>query len=539
MSPPNKPQSIWRDRTVTTMVALFVAGAALVLWQQWRFQSEMVQFMAEEDAKSYSEALATFRTVYTANVVNTAKANGLEVTHDFDREDKQGKAIPLPATLTKILAQQIGEQGSGIRASLYSYYPFPWRGRVGEFPDNDPFAKEAWNALSSDPKKAFQREEVIDGKSYLRYATADVMRKACVECHNSHPDSPKTDWREGDVRGVLEVSLPLERIKGQQRSGFWQLATVLGVLALLGGLGVVLAVSRTRSSTEIDMLNRSSRELAELVKGVEAQTPKLARSSEELSAVSQQLGASADETSTQASLVATAADQISQHVEMVATSCHEMESNSRNVARQATEAASVATEGVRLALATNASVAKLGESSGSIGSVVKAIASIAEQTNLLALNATIEAARAGAAGKGFAVVANEVKELAKQTAKATEDIGQRIGTIQRDITAAVSAIGQVGTIINRISSLQTGIASAVEEQTAATREIGRNISEASQGTAVIARNITGVAAAARKTSEGAERTLRAAGSTARAASELKALVNRRRETPPNSDGKTA
>ena len=192
-----------------------------------------------------------------------------------------------------------------------------------------------------------------------------------------------------------------------------------------------------------------------------------------------------------------------------------------------------------MAFATNISVAKLGESSGSIGSVVKAIASIAEQTNLLALNATIEAARAGEAGKGFAVVANAVKELAKQTAKATEEIAQRIGNIQQDISAAVSTIGQVGTIINRISGLQTGIASAVEAQTAATRDIGRNISEAALGSGVIARNITGVADAARKTSEGAERTLRAAGATARAASELNELVHRRRDIPLDSDGKNS
>ena len=532
MSLPKQPQSFWKDRTVTTMVLLFVVGAAVVMYQQWRFQSDMVKFMAEEDAQAYSEALATFRTVYTANVVNTAKKHGMEVTHDFDQKEN---AIPLPATLTKILAQQIGEQGSGIKANLYSKYPFPWRGREGEFPDA--FAAEAWDALTRNPKKAFQREEIIDGKSFLRYATADLMRKACVECHNSHPDSPKKDWREGDVRGVLEVSLPLEQIKSQQRSGIWQLATVLGVLSLLGGVGVVMAVGRPRSTTELDILNRSSRELSELVKGVEAQTPKLTNSSEELSAVSQQLSASAEETSTQANLVATAADQISRHVDMVASSCREMESNSKNVARQATEAASVATEGVRMAFATNTSVAKLGESSGSIGSVVKAIASIAEQTNLLALNATIEAARAGEAGKGFAVVANEVKELAKQTARATEEIGLRIGNIQKDISTAVSTIGQVGTIINRISGLQTGIASAVEEQTAATQDIGRNIAEAAQGTSVIARNITGVADAARKTSQGAERTLRAAGSTARAASELQQLVHHRENNPPGPTGK--
>jgi methyl-accepting chemotaxis protein len=205
-----------------------------------------------------------------------------------------------------------------------------------------------------------------------------------------------------------------------------------------------------------------------LVKGVEAQTPRLTNSSAELSAVSQQISASAEETSAEANLVATAADQISRHVEMVANSYCEMERNSKTVARRATEAASGATEGVRMAFVTHTSVAKLGESSGNIGSVVKAIASIAEQTNLLALNATIEVARAGEAGKGFAVVANEVKELAKQTARGTEEIGQRIGTIQQDISCAVSTIGQVGTIINRISGLQTGIASAVESHSTAT-----------------------------------------------------------------------
>ena len=538
MSQANPFRAFWQDRIVRIMVLLFVVGASLVLWQQWRFQSEMVQFMAEEDAKSYSEALATFRTVYTANVVNTAKAQGLVVTHDFDQGANKGNAIPLPATLTKILAQQIGEQGSGIKANLYSKFPFPNGGkRIGEFPDQ--FAADAWDALTSDPTKPFQREELIDGKSFLRYATADVMRAACVDCHNTHPDSPKIDWRVGDVRGVLEVSLPLERIKTQQQSGLWQLASILVVLASLGGLGVVLAVGRTRSSTEMKLLNRSARELSELVQGVEVQTPQLTTSSEELSAVSSQLSASAEETAVQANLVASAADQISRHVDMVASACREMERNSKNVALQATEAASVATEGVRMAVATNASVAKLGESSGSIGSVVKAIASIAEQTNLLALNATIEAARAGAAGKGFAVVANEVKELAKQTAKATDDIGRRIGAIQQDINAAVSTISQVGVIIGRISGLQTGIAAAIEEQTTATRNIGRNISEAAQGSAVIARNITGVADAARTTSEGAERTLRAAGATSRAASELQKLVQRRHETPIDSDGPTS
>ena len=147
---------------------------------------------------------------------------------------------------------------------------------------------------------------------------------------------------------------------------------------------------------------------------------------------------------------------------------------------------------------TNATVAKLGESSAEIGNVIKVITSIAQQTNLLALNATIEAARAGEAGKGFAVVANEVKELAKQTAKATEDISRKIEAIQNDTKGAVEAIAQIGKIINQINDIQNTIASAVEEQTATTGEISRNVAEAAKGSNEIAQNITGVAQAAQQ-----------------------------------------
>jgi methyl-accepting chemotaxis protein len=136
-----------------------------------------------------------------------------------------------------------------------------------------------------------------------------------------------------------------------------------------------------------------------------------------------------------------------------------------------------------------------------IGGVVKTITSIAEQTNLLALNATIEAARAGEVGKGFAVVANEVKELAKETARATEDIGGKISAIQQDTRLAIDAIRHIQAIITRINEIQTSIASAVEEQTATTREIGRNVTEAAKGTSEIAANITGVADAAGNTSK--------------------------------------
>ena len=250
----------------------------------------------------------------------------------------------------------------------------------------------------------------------------------------------------------------------------------------------------------------------------------LASSSEQLTSSSQMMAASSEETSAQAGSVSAAAEQVSKSVQTVAASAEEMTASIKEIARNAHEAARVATSAVRVAEVTSGTISKLGDSSIEIGKVVKVITSIAEQTNLLALNATIEAARAGEAGKGFAVVANEVKELAKETAKATEDIGRKIDTIQGDTAAAVKAIEEVRGIIGQVNDISTTIASAVEEQTATTNEIGRNVAQAAAGATDIARNITGVAESARNTATGATQTQAAAGALSQMAGELQHMV---------------
>lgn len=252
----------------------------------------------------------------------------------------------------------------------------------------------------------------------------------------------------------------------------------------------------------------------------------LASASEELSAVAQQMSTNSDETSAQSNVVASASEQVSKNVATVATSAEEMSASVREIAKNANDAARVATTAVKVAEETNKTVTKLGESSMEIGKVIKVITSIAEQTNLLALNATIEAARAGEAGKGFAVVANEVKELAKQTAAATEDISAKIEAIQTDTKGAVVAIADIAKVIGQINDISNTIASAVEEQSATTNEIARNASEAAKGSNEISRNIANVSQAARSTTEGANNTLAAAQELARLSTALKAIVDR-------------
>ncbi len=246
--------------------------------------------------------------------------------------------------------------------------------------------------------------------------------------------------------------------------------------------------------------------------------------SKQLSSVSQQMSANAEETSNQATLVSSSSQQVNQSVQTVATGTEEMTAAIREISKSTSDSVRVADSAVKMASQANLSVMTLGQSSEEIGNIIKLITSIAEQTNLLALNAAIEAARAGEAGKGFAVVANEVKELARETAKATEEIGKKIEVIQRDTKGAIESINQIGTIIKQINDIQNTIASAVEEQTVTTNEIAKNISEAARGTSEINSNISGVANAAHSTASGAGDTKTAADELSRMLVELQHFV---------------
>jgi methyl-accepting chemotaxis protein len=273
-------------------------------------------------------------------------------------------------------------------------------------------------------------------------------------------------------------------------------------------------------------LNRAVAGMREALRQISTGADRVAGSAGTLSATSAQMRDSTAEVSQQASGVSAAATQVSGNVQTVAAGAEQIGASIKEIATSSSEAARITSQAVAAAQAATRTVSQLGDSSTEIGNVLKLITSIAEQTNLLALNATIEAARAGEAGKGFAVVASEVKDLAQETAKATEDISTRIEAIQNDTTAAVEAIKRITTVIDSINGHVTTIASAVEEQSATTNEINRSITEAATGSSTIAGNIANLAETTDQTSAAAINTRQAAQDLTGLSTELKQLLAR-------------
>jgi methyl-accepting chemotaxis protein len=318
--------------------------------------------------------------------------------------------------------------------------------------------------------------------------------------------------------------------------GVWVAARISSAVRSVAGVAEGLAAGDLTRTTGVQTrdevgqmaasLDRGIARLREDVLHLAGTATTLQGAAGKLTSVSGSVGAAADEASSRADSVASAADVVSNNLQTVSAGSQEMGSSIRDISASTSEATEVAAQAVQVAAATNATVARLGESSTEIATVVKVITSIAEQTNLLALNATIEAARAGEAGKGFAVVANEVKDLAQGTAKATEDIVRRVETIQADTTGAVTAIGEISAIIERINNIQLAIASAVEEQTATTQEMNRTLSHAADGAGNIAGTIAEISSATRRTTGAVGETRQAADELAGMSTRLQTLVSR-------------
>jgi methyl-accepting chemotaxis protein len=548
----------WR-LIVPVPIAVMVAVAAI-----WLTVPRIIESMATTDAVLANQQVAadlkTIRAYYSDNVVTKLSKDGA-FRADVDHKGHD-KVIPLPATFVHDLSAALKDKDT--RINLFSKYPFPGR----KDRKLDPFQDQAWDYLVAHPDEIFSRTELRDGTTIVRVAVADKMSgQSCIDCHNSDPRSPKTDWKLGDVRGVLEVSsiIDAQLAHGATLSNLMVLGTgLIGLLLLAMTLLVTRGVTRPLSGMVRDMGKLAAGEFSLVLPGLgrndeigamaqaveqfkikaiararrdaeqneagkreaaatrKADLDKLADAfeaavgnmvtavaslSKELEDAADTLTGNVDSTRQLTVAVADASGEASNNVQSVAHATEELTTSVSEISERAHESRRIAGEAVQQAQRTDDRIAALWKAASRIGNVVKLITDIAEQTNLLALNATIEAARAGDAGKGFAVVASEVKTLATQTAKATEDIRSLIAEMQAATGESVNAIKEIGSTIGRISEIATAIAAAVEEQGAATAEIARNVEHAAQSTARVARNIGDVNRAAGKTSDASSKVL--------------------------------
>ncbi len=399
---------------------------------------------------------------------------------------------------------------------------------------------------------------IEEGNRVLRQIRGGNLRERVeIECKGDHQKMKDAingvhDWLTCLVQYVTHIangdmSAQMEKASEQDQIHEWLVLLKSNIVQLQSELGRLIAAARDGDlvlrgdpgqfkgaySELMSSVNDMFEVFRSTMEKVGTMSEPLSQAAAELSRVAGEMGSSAEQTASQANMVSAGSEQVSRNIQTVATAADEMGASIREIAKNTADATKVATAAVHSAEETNVTIGKLGQSSAEIGQVIKVITSIAQQTNLLALNATIEAARAGEAGKGFAVVANEVKELAKETAKATEDISRKIEAIQTDTKGAVSAIEQIGSVIGQINDIQNTVASAVEEQSVTTNEITRNLTEAAKGGADISRSISGVAEAARTTTGGAGQTQKSAESLEKLAEELQALIGRFRYDTTN------
>lgn len=519
-------------------VAIVIAVAAV-----WFIVPGLVSKNVEETAIANAvqtvEHFRTFRGYYARQVVTKAIATG-GLKPSVDHKDKPN-GIPVPATLIHDLSALSKKND----VSLTFVSPFPFKNREGRKMDG--FQQEAWATLSGSETSVFARREMRGGKEVLRIAVADRFRQqGCVDCHNAHPGSPKKDWKLGDLRGLLQVTTVIDKplAAGARLSNNIVLGLLFAGIALL--LAVLFAANRisnpVRHLTEVmrglsegdadtevpeskrddeigemartlgvfrDNLKEVTRlreadirhkldretllrerltalalrldeEVKPIVGDVDARAKKMRASAAEMNDVSVRLHEKTDS-------VTQGAAQATGNVEAVAVAASQMSGAIEGIGAQVNNSTEIAKRAVEEVQRTNNTVTGLSDAALKIGEVVNLISEIAEQTNLLALNATIEAARAGDAGKGFAVVASEVKNLASQTARATEEIASHVGSIQSVSEDAVGAISGIGSVIDEVSKITVEIAEAIAEQGQATENITSHVSEAAGRT----RQVTG------------------------------------------------
>ncbi len=498
------------------------------------------------------DQISAIRHFYAEHILTEALDAGLAT--DTQHRDSLG-TVPAPATFLYDMSAIITETGT--EANLYS--PYPWPNRTGRILDER--QQKAWDMLSANPDAIyteFSTNNNGDRIVYVGYADR-LITPLCVDCHNNHPDSPIAGWSLNDPRGVLEVAVNVEGIMQRgERIGytFSGVIALLVILSLFMGFGIDRTIGRplvviskkalkmldgevvreipySNRKDEMGVLARALEQLTRYVEEheriltLEAQEAKaqatrsirlenlLAEFDNKINKTSQEidnyikiiydvagnLTTNSSETSSQITAISGSTDEMNRNIQSVSKSGQQLSETITTVLEQVTKSRDIARSASTQADEANVKIKGLADAAQRIGEVVDLINDIANQTNLLALNATIEAARAGEAGKGFAVVAGEVKNLANQTAKATEEISSQIHNIQSETNDAVTSIAEVTAVVSNINSLSNDIATAIDTQNQAVQEISNNAEETAKGTLNVLEGLTSVSNAATGTGD--------------------------------------
>jgi len=471
-----------------TMVLLASVGG--LYWYVISVVGSMVTEASLKHAVTTIDQLKALRGYYTQNVVKVAKKNALKVHFDHAGKDD---TIPLPATLIHDLSKILSRSDDGIELKLYSKFPFPNRkGRK-----IDAFAVEALQKLDSGELNQWVKKEKIGGQRVLRVAIADQMQvPACVACHNSHPLSPKTDWRLGDVRGILEVIVPIEH-QVQAVDQIFSRASFIVLLSLIFLGGFFFLMKRLISSplenlalkaeqfasgeSDIDFVLDRPDEIGLLSKSLAQMKKRLTTSIERLGAVSVQVKSWSDQLGERSLSLTERVSEQASSIEEIQASTSEISGLLRESSKRASEsmekmhtASKVASKGMTSMQEMVEAMDELNKFSKQISTISGTIDNIAFQTNLLALNAAVEAARAGSEGKGFAVVADEVRSLAARSGASAKEITTRMQELvdyHQEVVSSSSqqssAVEQIDTGMRYISEASAGIMTQsreVEEQ---------------------------------------------------------------------------
>lgn len=510
---------------VTILFVLIIVAVAVVTPQLVKRNAEADALVA---AQRTVNQLKILRAYYVKNVIKKVIGKG-GIKGSFNYE-KDPNAIPLPATMIHNLSKLYSGDGTAI--SLYSAFPFPNRASR----QLDDFGKQAWDTLSSNPDTVVTRIDTIKGEPVMRVAIADRMvSEACVSCHNSRADTPKADWKLGDVRGVLEVDLSIASALANGKNIQYTLLSVILAAMIIAYLILLFVYrkfigARLKSLLEVlqnisegdgdltrrlpedgedeisriaksfnrfaDGMRNTVSRISEITRQLSDSSSRLAEINHESSTAVHNQGNETNQIATAINEMAAAAEEVSRHAAEAAQSSTEVDSNTKTTQNAVNAAINDIQQLSSKLEAAASTMNQLQDGAQNVGGVIDVIRGIAEQTNLLALNAAIEAARAGEQGRGFAVVADEVRTLAARTQKSTEEIREMIEQLQEisgqavdimeqsqqqaehSVTQASNAGESLDSIVQSISAvndINTQIAAAAEEQSQVVTSIDQSI----------------------------------------------------------------